>query len=133
MQSYMKDNMKELASAPVLIEGLPEGFKEGPFVFERNGKYYLTFPWVKDKTETLAYAMGNSPSGPFEFKGIIMDESPTGCWTNHHSIVEYNGQWYLFYHHNDFSPEADKRRSVRIDSLTFNSDGTIVKVKPTLR
>lgn len=129
----LKDNMKELASAPVLIEGLPEGFKEGPFVFERNGKYYLTFPWVKDKTETLAYAMGNSPSGPFEFKGIIMDESPTGCWTNHHSIVEYDGQWYLFYHHNDFSPEADKRRSVRIDSLTFNSDGTIVKVKPTLR
>lgn len=62
-----------------------------------------------------------------------MDESPTGCWTNHHSIVEYDGQWYLFYHHNDFSPEADKRRSVRIDSLTFNSDGTIVKVKPTLR
>lgn len=129
----LKDNMRELASEPVSIEGLPEGFKEGPFVFERNGKYYLTFPWVKDKTETLAYAMGDSPMGPFDFKGIMMDESPTGCWTNHHSVVEYKGQWYLFYHHNDFSPEADKRRSVRIDTLCFNADGTIRKVKPTLR
>lgn len=92
----LKDNMRELASEPVLIEGLPEGFKEGPFVFERNGKYYLTFPWVKDKTETLAYAMGDSPMGPFDFKGVMMDESPTGCWTNHHSVVEYKGQWYLF-------------------------------------
>ncbi|WP_418699263.1 family 43 glycosylhydrolase [Bacteroides sp.] len=129
----LKDNMLELASEPVVVEGLPEGFKEGPFVFERNGKYYFTFPWVQDKTETLAYAMGNSPMGPFEFKGIIMEQSPTGCWTNHHSIVEYNGQWYLFYHHNDYSPEFDKNRSVRIDSLSFNADGTIRKVVPTLR
>lgn len=129
----LKDNMAELASEPRQIDNLPEGFKEGPFVFERLGKYYFTFPWVKDKTETLAYCMGDSPEGPFEFKGVLMDESPSGCWTNHHSIVEYNGQWYLFYHHNDYSPEFDKNRSVRIDSLFFNQDGTIRKVTHTLR
>lgn len=129
----LKDNMTELDGNPVKIEGLPEGFKEGPFAFKRNGRYYLTFPWVRDKTETLAYAMSDTPTGPFDFKGIIMDESPSGCWTNHHSIVEKDGQWYLFYHHNDYSPEMDKRRSARIDSLTFNPDGTIVKVSPTLR
>lgn len=129
----LKDNMLELASEPVTVKGLPEGFKEGPFVFERNGKYYFTFPWVRDKTETLAYAMGDNPMGPFEFKGVIMEESPTGCWTNHHSIVEYKGQWYLFYHHNDYSPEFDKNRSVRVDSLFFNADGTIKPVRPTLR
>lgn len=129
----LKDNMMELDSEPQKIEGLPEGFKEGPFAFKRNGHYYLTFPWVKDKTETLAYAMADNPSGPFEFKGIIMDESPTGCWTNHHSIVEKDGQWYLFYHHNDYSPDMDKRRSTRIDPICFNADGTINKVIPTLR
>lgn len=131
----LKDNMTELASDPVRIDGLPEGFKEGPFAFERNGKYYLTFPWVRKKngTETLAYAMADHPMGPFTFKGIIMDESPTGCWTNHHSIVQYQNQWYLFYHHNDYSPRFDKNRSVRIDSLCFNADGTIRKVVPTLR
>lgn len=129
----LKDNLVELDSDPVSIVGLPEGFKEGPFAFERNGKYYLTFPWVQDKTETLAYAMGDSPMGPFEFKGLIMEQSPTGCWTNHHSLVEYKGQWYLFYHHNDYSPEFDKNRSARIDSLSFNPDGTIRQVIPTLR
>lgn len=129
----LKDNMMELESEPKRIEGLPEGFKEGPFAFKRNGHYYLTFPWVKDKTETLAYAMADNPYGPFEFKGIIMDESPTGCWTNHHSLVEKDGEWYLFYHHNDYSPDMDKRRSARIDVVTFNSDGTINKVNPTLR
>ncbi len=131
--AQLADNMMQLSSEPVMIEGLPEGFKEGPFVFKREGKYYFTFPWVRKKTETLAYAMSDSPLGPFEFKGIIMDESPSGCWTNHHSIVEYDGEWYLFYHHNDYSPDFDKRRSTRIDTLSFNPDGTIRKVTPTLR
>ena len=129
----LKDNMMELDSKPEQVKNLPEGFKEGPFVFERQGKYYYTFPWVRDSTETLAYAVGDSPMGPFEFKGVIMDESPVACWTNHHSIVEYRGQWYLFYHHNDYSPDFDKLRSARCDSLFFNADGTIRKVTPTLR
>ncbi len=129
----LKDNMMELDGDPVRVTGLPKGFMEGPFAFERNGKYYLTFPWVRDKTETLAYAMSDSPMGPWDFKGVLMDESPTGCWTNHHSIVEYKGQWYLFYHHNDYSPKFDKNRSARVDTLAFNADGTIRKVIPTLR
>lgn len=129
----LKENMIELASEPQIIQGLPKGFKEGPFFFEHNGYYYLTYPLVVDKTETLAYSMGKSPLGPFEYKGLIMDQSPTGCWTNHHSIVQFKGQWYLFYHHNDYSPQFDKNRSVRIDSLFFNADGTIKKVIPTLR
>jgi GH43 family beta-xylosidase len=129
----LKENMLELDSEPVQVQGLPEGFKEGPFVFERNNKYYFTFPWIQDKTETLAYAMSDGPMGPFEFKGIIMEQSPTGCWTNHHSIIEYKSQWYLFYHHNDYSPDFDKNRSIRVDSLFFNSDGTIQQIVPTLR
>lgn len=129
----LSDDMISLKSEPQKVEGLPDGFKEGPFAFKQDGIYYLTFPWVRKDTETLAYATSSNPMGPFEFKGIIMDESPTGCWTNHHSIVEKDGQWYLFYHHNDYSPDMDKRRSARIDSLSFNPDGTIVKVIPTLR
>ena len=125
---------REIKQIGVAVDaGLPEGFKEGTYVFERNGKFYLTYPWVENKTETLAYAMSDNPLGPFEFKGKIMEESPTGCWTNHHSIIEYKGQWYLFYHHNDYSPNFDKLRSVRIDSLFFNPDGTIQPVRPTLR
>lgn len=130
----LKENMLELDSEPMIIQNLPEnGLKEGPWVFERNGIYYLTFPHVENKIERLEYAIGNSPIGPFKMTGVIMDESPAGCWTNHHSIIEYNKQWYLFYHHNDLSPNFDKNRSVRIDSLFFNADCTIQKVQPTLR
>ena len=122
------------------MKGLPEGFKEGPFAFRRGDWYYLTFPWVRgskengaNPTETLAYAMSKSPLGPWDFKGIIMAEHANHCWTNHHSILEYKGQWYLFYHHNDFSPRDDKRRSPRIEKIYFNADGTIREAKPTMR
>ncbi len=130
----LADNMLELEGEQVrLDEPLPEGFKEGPFAFKHNGRYYLTYPWVRKDTEALAYAMSDNPLGPFEYKGIIMKESPTGCWTNHHSLVEYKGEWYLFYHHNDYSPHFDKNRSARIDRVFFNEDGTIQEVVPTHR
>jgi hypothetical protein len=129
----LKENMLEIAEKPQVIEGLPKGFKEGPFLFERKGIYYFTFPFVIDTTESLAYCTSDNPMGPFKYGGIMMDKSPTGCWTNHQSVVEYKDQWYLFYHHNDLSPEFDKARSIRADSLFFNEDGTIKKVIPTLR
>jgi hypothetical protein len=130
----LKENMLELASEPKILGELPtKGLKEGPFLFERKGTYYLTYPHVENKTERLEYATSTSPLGPFKFAGVIMDESPTGCWTNHHSLLEFKNQWYLFYHHNDLSPNFDKNRSIRMDSLFFEPNGTIRKVRPTLR
>ncbi|GGA82986.1 hypothetical protein GCM10008015_24700 [Flavobacterium palustre] len=130
----LKENMTELESEVKTIENLPtKGLKEGPYLFERNGIYYLTYPHVENKIERLEYATGDNPLGPFKVAGVIMDESPTGCWTNHHSIIEFKKQWYLFYHHNDLSPEFDKLRSIRADYLYFNPDGSIQKVVPTLR
>jgi len=130
----LKDNMLELASEPQEIKDLPiKGLKEGPFMFDRKGIYYMTYPHVENNIERLEYAMSDNPMGPYKFAGVIMDESPTGCWTNHQSIVKFKEQWYLFYHQNDLSPKFDKNRSVCIDSLFFNVDGTIRKVKPTLR
>jgi beta-xylosidase len=130
----LKDNMTELASEPQAIADLPEqGLKEGPYLFERNGFYYLTYPHVQNKTECLEYAMGKSPMGPFKVTGVIMDESASGCWTNHQSFVSFKGQWYLFYHNSDLSPKFDKNRSIRMDSMFFNEDGTIRKVIPTFR
>ena len=114
------------------LKDLPSRQAEGPFAFEANGWYYLTYPYVREKTEVLGYAMSKNPMGPYEYKGIIMAEHPN-CWTNHHSIVNFKGQWYLFYHQNAFSPNDDKRRSAQIEKLYFNADGTIQEVKPTLR
>ena len=73
----LKENMLELDSEPVILQQLPAtGLKEGPYVFERDGVYYMTYPHVENKIERLEYAMGKSPLGPFTFAGVIMDESP---------------------------------------------------------
>ena len=146
----LKENMKELADDTPkekvkfgerefemmgvnCLQGLPNRQAEGPFAFEYNGNYYLTYPYVRENTEVLGYAMSKNPMGPYEYKGLIMAEQPNGCWTNHHSIINYKGQWYLFYHHNYFSPNDDKRRSACIEKLFFNADGTIQEVKQTMR
>ena len=115
------------------LKDLPNRQAEGPFAFEYNGNYYLTYPYVRENTEVLAYAMSKNPMGPYEYKGLIMAEHPNGCWTNHHSILQYKGQWYIFYHTNFFSPKDDKRRSACIEKLVFNADGTIQEVKETMR
>ena len=114
------------------LKGLPSRQAEGPFAFEYNGNYYLTYPYVVKNREALGYAMSKNPMGPYEYKGLIMEERDD-CWTNHHSIVNYQGQWYLFYHYNQYSPKFDKNRSVCVDKLEFNEDGTIKPVKATLR
>jgi hypothetical protein len=130
----LKPNMTEIDGEPRVIDNLPKkGLQEGPFAFERNGIYYLTYPHVANKIERLEYATSTSPLGPFEWRGVILDESASGCWTVHHSIVDFKGQWYLFYHDRDLSPSFDKRRSIRADALFFEADGTIRKVTPTLR
>ena len=129
----LKENMTELDGEVKTLGDLPtKGLKEGPYMFKRNGKYYLTFPHVENVRERLEYAMSDNPLGPFKVTGVIMDENP-GCWTNHHSVIQFKNQWYLFYHSNDLSPNFDKARSIRADSLSFNADGTIVKVMPTYR
>jgi hypothetical protein len=130
----LKENMLEIEGEPLVIANLPEkGLKEGPYVIERNGIYYLTFPHVENHIERLEYAVGDHPMGPFTMKGVIMDESPMNCWTNHHSLVQFHDQWYLFYHQNAYSPKFDKNRSICLDSLFFNADGSIQKVVPTHR
>jgi len=130
----LKPNMLELDGEPVMLKDFPtKGLKEGPYLFERNGTYYMTYPHVENKIERLEYATSKSPLGPFTYAGVLMDESASGCWTNHQSIIQFRGQWYLFYHNDDLSPNFDKNRSIHADSLFFNADGTIRKVMQTLR
>jgi len=63
----LKENMVELASDPVVLEALPnKGLKEGPYLFERNGTYYLTYPHVENKTERLEYAIGKKSTRAFQ-------------------------------------------------------------------
>ncbi len=121
-----KSNWKQLDGSMTAMTGLSD-FHEGTWVFKRNGVYYLMYADNHGLDgNQLKYAMGNSPLGPWTSKGVIL--YATGCATSHGSIVEYNGQWYLFYHSSNASG-INELRSVCVDKLYFNEDGTIQVVK----
>ena len=110
--------------------------REAPAVFKYNGKYYLSYSDNHDENwndgvkgdNRMRYAVSDSPLGPWESKGIYME--PTDSYTNHGSIVEFKGQWYSFYHNSALSGH-DWLRSICVDKLYYNPDGTIQIVKQT--
>lgn len=140
MAGKLKDNMMELEGEMMVIEGL-EDFHEAPWVHKRNNIYYLSYSDNHDDNwndgikgdNRMRYAVSNGPLGPWEHKGIYME--PTNSYTNHGSIVEYKGQWYSFYHDSSLSGANgefnDWLRSVCVDKLYYNSDGSMQMVKQT--
>ena len=120
-----------------IVDGCKEFF-EAIWMHKYNGKYYLSYSNGSQNGHNpqIAYAVADSPLGPYRYQGIILDEVNSG--TNHHSIVEYKGQWYLFYHTSDLylsrNPQAGKekglRRSVCMTPLYYNPDGTIQRCLP---
>jgi len=97
---------------------------EGPWMHKYNNKYYLSYS--TGNTHKLCYAIGDNPYGPFTYKGVIL--TPVVGWTTHHSICEFKGKWYLFYH--DSVPSGGKTwlRSIKVIELNYNADGTIVTI-----
>jgi hypothetical protein len=132
----MSDDVLQFAEAPhavVILDengepmkaGDPHRFFEASWMHKHNGKYY--FSYSTGDSHFLCYAIGDTPYGPFKFQGVILD--PVVGWTTHHSIVQYKGEWYLFYH--DCVPSNDTTwlRSLKVQKLYYNEDGTIQKVK----
>jgi hypothetical protein len=96
-------------------------FFEAAWMHKYNGKYY--FSYSTGDTHFIAYATGTSPYGPFTYQGVVLN--PVVGWTNHHSIVEINGKWYLFYHDSVFSGDKTHLRTVKVTELKYRPDGTI--------
>jgi hypothetical protein len=113
------------AGHPVLGGDHDKRFFEASWLFKRKGKYYFTYS--TGDTHYLAYAIGNNPYGPFAFKGHFLE--PVQGWTTHHSVVEFKGKWWLFYHDIQLS-DKNHLRSVKMTELKFNADGTIQKIDP---
>jgi hypothetical protein len=89
-----------------------------------NGKYY--FSYSTGNSHLLCYAIGDNPYGPFTYKGVMLD--PVVGWTTHHCVVEFKGQWYLLYHDCVPSNDITHLRSLKVQRLFYNEDGTIEKV-----
>lgn len=99
---------------------------EGPWIHKYNNKYYLSYS--TGSTHKLVYAIGDNPLGPYVFQGTILP--PVIGWTTHHSIVQFQEKWYLFYHDCSLSGGVDYKRSVKYAELTYHSDGTIRMIDP---
>ena len=144
----LNDDMISYDGPVHIIEGAKDFF-EAVWIHKYKGTYYLSYSTRGKEDVTgpqIVYATSKNVLGPYEYQGVILDEMNSG--TNHHSIVEYEGQWYLFYHNSDLyylnqpgkevkfgwghqgSPHPF-RRSICVDRLYYNEDGTIREVRPT--
>jgi hypothetical protein len=134
----LTDDLLEFTEAPkdVLIldeKGQPllqgdngRRFFEASWMHKFNGKYY--FSYSTGDTHYICYAVGDNPYGPFRYKGIVLN--PVVGWTNHHSIVAFEGKWYLFYHDSSLSKGVTHLRCVKVTELQHNADGTIETITP---
>jgi hypothetical protein len=133
----MSGDMLTFAEAPRDVQILDENgklllagdhdrrFFEGAWMHKFNGKYY--FSYSTGDTHFLCYAESSSPYGPFTYKGVIM--KPVEGWTTHHSIVEFKGKWYIFYHDTEISGKTHLR-NVKVRELARGKDGSIVPIVP---
>jgi beta-xylosidase len=111
---------------PILAGDEDRRYFEGPWVHKYNGLYYLSYS--TGTTHKIVYAVSEKAQGPFVFKGTIL--TPVIGWTTHHSIVQYQDKWYLFYHDCSLSNGVNHKRSVKYTELTYNEDGTIQTIDP---
>ena len=120
----LKENMTEL-DGPIVPVDLPR-FTEAPWIHKRGEWYYLSY--ASEFPEKICYAMSKSITGPWEYKGIL-NELAGNSNTNHQTIIEFNDEWYFIYHNGAISPHGcGFRRSVCIDRLYYNPDGTMQRI-----
>ena len=127
----LKDNMVEIDGEIKRIDvGTEFPFTEAPWIHKYNGKYYLSY--ASGWPEKIAYAMADNIMGPWTAKGII-SEIAGNSNTTHPAIVNYNDQW-LFFSHNGALPDGGSyKRSVIIEPMAYNADGTIRPIAPTTK
>lgn len=123
----LKENMLEL-DGPIQHIDLPH-FTEAPWIHKHKDWYYLSYAY--EFPEKIAYAMSKSITGPWEFKGIL-NEIAGNSNTNHQSIIDFKGQSYFIYHNGASIPHGGSfRRSVCVDKLYYNKDGTMKRIVMT--
>jgi beta-xylosidase len=111
---------------PLLAGDHDRRYFEGPWVHKYNGTYYLSYS--TGDTHFIVYATSDTPTGPFVYRRRIL--SPVVGWTTHHSIVEFQGRWYLFYHDASLSGGTDNKRCIKVAELFYNEDGSIALINP---
>jgi beta-xylosidase len=123
----LKENMIEM-DGPIKTISLPH-FTEAPWIHKHGDWYYLSYAY--EFPEKTAYAMSRTIEGPWQYKGIL-NEIAGNCNTNHQAIIDFKGRSYFIYHNGALVPDAGSfHRSVCIDYLYYNPDGTMKRVVMT--
>ncbi|MDF7809243.1 family 43 glycosylhydrolase [Pontiellaceae bacterium B12219] len=125
----LADNLMEVEMDMAMQSGL-DGLREGPFVFKRNDTYYMIYPDGTSGANQMRYATSSDPLGPWTYQEVFLGS--TDVHTTHGSCVEFNGQWYLFYHNGNLSGGMDYNRSICFDPIYFNADGSISMVEQSI-
>ncbi|MEU8663764.1 glycoside hydrolase family 43 protein, partial [Actinoplanes philippinensis] len=131
----LASNMIDTVGSVVTPTGLTN-YWEAPWMFKRNGLYYMMYA-ANDTNGCVTnsnyacqrYATATNPMGPWTHRGVVLGQ--VSSTTNHAGIVEFNGQWYIVYHNANAPGGGNFRRSVAVDRLYFNADGTIQPVVQT--
>lgn len=124
----LKENMIDTVGPIVAVQGLPK-FTEAPWIHKYKSWYYLSY--ATEFPEKIAYAMSKSVTGPWEYKGIL-NEIAGNSNTNHQAILEFKGKWYFVYHNGGINTNGSSfRRSVCIDRVYYNNDGSMQRVNMT--
>ena len=110
-------------------ERRPTTYEEGPWVYKRNGIYYLLFA-AGPIPEHIGYSTSKSITGPWKYQGKLMPTEGSS-FTNHPGIVDYKGNTYFFYHNAGLPGGSGFNRSVCVQQVKFNDDGTIEQMKMT--
>lgn len=110
----------------------PLHYIEGPWLYKRKGWYCLVYASAGTKPEMIEYCMSTSPTGPWEYKGIIQENVPNS-FTTHPGIIDYKGKSYFFYHNGTLPTGGSYRRSICVDYMYYNDDGTIQKIIQTTK
>jgi len=134
----LADDMKQFAEAPREITLLDENgeplragdhdrrYFEGPWLHKYQGRYYLSYS--TGNTHLLCYATSDNPYGPFHYQGQIL--TPVVGWTTHHSIVEFGGRWWLYYHDSILSGGVTHLRNIKVTELHYDERGRILTIHP---
>lgn len=125
----LKDNMVEIDGEVKKLDFEGFEFTEAPWIHKHNGKYYLTY--ATEFPEKIAYATADKVDGPYAYKGIL-NEIAGNSNTNHQAIVEFKDDWYFIYHNGGINTDGGSySRSICIDRLHYNEDGTIKRIVMT--
>ena len=113
--------LQDEAGKPLVAGDNGRRFFEAAWLHKYQGTYY--FSYSTGDTHNIMYATGRSPYGPFTVRGKVLE--PVLGWTNHHSIVEFQGKWYLFYHDAQKSGGQTHLRNIKVTELRYRPDGSI--------